>query len=143
VTLQAPLAPPQGHYTAVATEPSVVLEISQAALALALDGAPALAARFFRIVCQARAPPPLRTNRTRPVPHPVLIGHVASLPQRPRPSGADGETFPISCVSSCRPRAAPVEPSLGRAVARRSEEGGGGFTPAFGRETFRTGPALK
>ena len=67
MTLQAPLAPPQGHYTAVATEPSVVLEISQAALALALDGAPAHAARFFRIVCQARAPPPF-----------VLIGHAPS-----------------------------------------------------------------
>ena len=43
----------------MATEPSVVLEISHAALALALDGAPALAARFFRIVCQARAPAPV------------------------------------------------------------------------------------
>ena len=30
-------------------------------------------------------PPPLRTNRTRRVPHPVLIGHAASAPRHVRP----------------------------------------------------------
>jgi hypothetical protein len=37
------------------------------------------AARVARPALDKAAPPPLRTNRTRRVPQPVLIGHAASL----------------------------------------------------------------
>ena len=56
-------------------------------------------------------PPPPRTNWTRRVPHPVLIGHAASLtpyPPRPRPSrrsaAASAPARPASPCSACRPQ---------------------------------------
>jgi hypothetical protein len=59
-----------------AAEPSALAAVAQALLARVAEkpDAPQLAVRL-----PPPPSPPLRTNRTRRVPHPVLIGHAASL----------------------------------------------------------------
>jgi hypothetical protein len=57
-------------------------------------------------IAQARPPPPLRTNRTRRVPHPVLIGHATSLTPYARPA----------CARACARMAAAAHSARGRSA---------------------------
>ena len=54
----------------------------------------------LRVPCEVVPPPPLfRTNRTRRVPHPVLIGHAASLSQVVKTRAMTGiSTSPIEAA---------------------------------------------
>ena len=73
-------------------------------------------------VCQGdfvAAYPPLRTNRTRRVPPPVLIGHAASLSQVGPPGRLCG--CPLQ-VDGNRPRGGGVAPPAGDGAARRRRQ---------------------
>ena len=71
-------------------------------------------ARFGR--CTHRTPPPLRTKWTRRVPHPVLIGHAASL----TPYAATRQPWLPSCGrahrTSCGSSGGPALPRCSRPV---------------------------
>jgi hypothetical protein len=67
-----------------------------------------------------RAPPPLRTNRTRRVPHPVLIGHAASFtPYETLNREQTGILAARTGTLSARTRAAPGQNSSARILATR------------------------
>jgi hypothetical protein len=68
----------------------------------------------------AACPPPLRTNRTRRVPHPVLIGHAASFtPYETLNREQTGILAARTGTLSARTRAAPGQNSSARILATR------------------------
>jgi hypothetical protein len=90
--------------------------------------------RHFLRLPRGRGPPPLRTNRTRRVPHPVLIGHAASLtpapprpdPTRPDPGAADarGAAAGKVLVATSTNQLLTVDvDSMGRESAAASRDG--------------------
>ena len=80
-------------------------------------------------------PPPPRTNRTRRVPHPVLIGHDASLPPYPHlvfRAGSMGGDGPARSDLPCRARRRLARPRVPQRRSARLRLG------AFERRPLRT-----